>query len=79
MAPGTFRDRQSARDYILSELAEADTLTGPVTEPCGWEGHYVRVNLSVIADGLMASMPITIAPPIMPPITPTIGSLPKNY
>lgn len=47
------RDRQSARDYILSELASADTIMGPRTEPCGWQGNYVRVNLSVIADGLM--------------------------
>ena len=47
------KDRNSARDYILSELAEADTLTGPKTELCGWQGNYVRVNLSVIADGQM--------------------------
>ena len=47
------KDRQSARNYILSELAEADTLIGPKTELCGWQGNYVRVNLSVIADGQM--------------------------
>lgn len=47
------KDRTSARDYILSELAEADTLMGPKTELCGWQGNYVRVNLSVIADGQM--------------------------
>lgn len=55
------RDRQSALDYILSELAEADTLTGPRTEPCGWQGHYTRVNLSVIADGLMTAEEMTDA------------------
>jgi len=53
------RDRQSALDYILSELAEADTLMGPTLEPCGWQGNYVRVNLSVIADGLMTAEEMT--------------------
>ena len=55
------RDRQSARDYIISELSEADTLMGPVLEPCGWECNYVRVNLSVIADGLMTADELTDA------------------
>lgn len=55
------RDRQSARDYILSELASADTLMGPRTETCGWQGNYVRVNLSVIADGLMTAEKLTDA------------------
>lgn len=55
------RDRQSALDYILSELAEADTLTGPRTEPCGWQGNYTRVNLSAIADGLMTAEELTDA------------------
>ena len=55
------RDRESARDYILSELAGADTLIGPRTEPCGWEGNYVRVNLSVVADGLLTADELTDA------------------
>ena len=55
------KDRQSALDYILSELASADTLMGPRTEPCGWQGNYVRVNLSVIADGLMTAEAMTDA------------------
>ena len=55
------RDRESARDYILSELTGADTLTGPGTEPCGWEGNYVRVNLSVVADGLLTADELTDA------------------
>lgn len=55
------RDRQSALDYILSELAEADTLMGPSVESCGWQGNYVRVNLSVIADGLMTAEEMTDA------------------
>jgi len=55
------KDRQSALDYILSELAEADTLMGPAMEPCGWQGNYVRVNLSVIADGQMTADEMTDA------------------
>ena len=55
------RDRQSALDYILSELAEADTLMGPSVESCGWQGNYVRVNLSVIADGHMTAEEMTDA------------------
>lgn len=48
-------DRESALKYILKELAEADTLMGPKTEMCGWQGNYVRVNLSVISDGQMTA------------------------
>lgn len=55
------KDRQSALDYILSELAETDTLMGPALEPCGWQGNYVRVNLSVIADGQMTADEMTDA------------------
>ena len=54
-------DRQSALDYILSELASADTLMGPRTETCGWQGNYVRVNLSVVADGIMTAEELTDA------------------
>ena len=62
LGPGhIIRDRQSARDYILSELATADTLMGPRTVSCGWQGNYMRVNLSVIADGLMTAEKLTDA------------------
>ena len=54
-------DRQSALDYILSEWANADTLMGPRTETCGWQGNYVRVNLSVLADSLMTAEELTDA------------------
>ena len=54
-------DRQSALDYILSEWASADTLMGPRTETCGWQGNYVRVNLSALADGLMTAEELTDA------------------
>ena len=55
------RDRQSALEYILSEIAEADTLAGARTEPCGWQGNYIRVNLSVITDGLISAEELTNA------------------
>ena len=55
------KDRQSALDYILSEWASADTLIAPRTETCGWQGNYVRVNLSVLADGLMTAEELTDA------------------
>ena len=55
------KDRQSALDYILSEWASADILMGPRTETCGWQGNYVRVNLSVLADGLMTAEELTDA------------------
>lgn len=62
LGPGhIIHDRQSARDYILSELATADTLMGPRTVSCGWQGNYMRVNLSVIADGLMTVEKLTDA------------------
>ena len=48
-------DRESALRYILTELEEADTLMGQETELCGWQGNYVRVNLSVISDGKMTA------------------------
>ncbi len=55
------RDRQSALDYILSEIASADSFYGPVEEPCGWEGNYVRLNLSVVADGKISAEELTEA------------------
>ena len=54
-------DRESALNFILTELAEADTLMGPKTELCGWQGNYVRVNLSVIANGMMTAVEMTDA------------------
>lgn len=49
------QDRQSALNYIRTELEAADTLVGGREQFCGWQGNYVRVNLSVIADGLMTA------------------------
>ena len=46
-------DRQSARDYIVSEFESADTLSLPYLEPCGWEHNYIRVSLASIRDSLI--------------------------
>ena len=55
------RDRESARKWIMEESARADSLTGPLMEPCGWEGNYVRVNLSAVAVGLVGVDELTDA------------------
>ncbi|MBO6081609.1 MAG: hypothetical protein J6P46_01135, partial [Bacteroidales bacterium] len=44
-------DRASALNYIRSEMQQADTLVGPLTEPCGWEENYVRVSLAAVSQG----------------------------
>lgn len=44
-------DTAAAGRYLRAELAEADSLTGAAYEPTGYEGRYLRVNLSVIRDG----------------------------
>lgn len=54
-------DRQSAKDYIVSEMNEAESFTGPEVYPCGWEGNYIRVNLSVVADGRITADQLTDA------------------
>ena len=38
-------------NYLRSELASYQEITGPVAEPTGWKGNYVRVNLSVLKSG----------------------------
>ena len=54
-------NRQGALDYILSELAEADTLVGPYCEPVGWEGRHVRVSLLAVKDGGISADELTDA------------------
>lgn len=44
-------DTTSAGSYLRQELASYETVTGPYAEPTGWEGNYVRVNLSVLKEG----------------------------
>lgn len=44
-------DTAAARKYLRQELAETGSYDGPLYEPTGAEGNYVRVNLSAIVEG----------------------------
>lgn len=47
-------DRSRVEYYIVAELNEDDYLPDSVYyESCGWQGNYVRVNLSAIKDGMI--------------------------
>jgi hypothetical protein len=48
-------NREAVKNYIIRELSLADTLGGTYCEPCGWQGRYWRVNLSVIRDCLLTT------------------------
>lgn len=54
-------DREGALKYIMSELEDAGAISGPYTEPCGWEGNYVRVSLGAIKEGLISADGLTDA------------------
>ena len=54
-------DRASALNYIRSEMQQADTLVGPLTEPCGWEENYVRISLAAVSQGLISADDLTDA------------------
>lgn len=54
-------DREGALKYIMSELEDAGAISGPYTEPCGWEGNYVRVSLGAINEGLVSADGLTDA------------------
>lgn len=44
-------DKESARRYLVQELATADELMAWYYEPCGIEGRYVRVSVRAVRDG----------------------------
>lgn len=46
-------DQGAARKYLERELAESDRMDGPLLEPTGSLGRFVRVNLSAIADSII--------------------------
>lgn len=46
-------NQDAARKYLERELAEADKMDGPMLEPTGDKGRFIRVNLSVIKDRLI--------------------------
>lgn len=51
-------DREAANRYLQSELSELDssseTESAEVVELIGWEGNYMRVNLSVVKKNLVS-------------------------
>lgn len=44
-------DTIQAGKYLRWELASYEVCTGELSEPTGWEGNFIRVNLSVIKKG----------------------------
>ena len=44
-------DTSAAGKYLRSELSSYTDAEGAVAEPTGWEGNFLRVNLSVIKSG----------------------------
>lgn len=46
-------DTTRAGAYLRSELAGTDVFEGPLYEPTGADGRFVRVNISVMKDGLV--------------------------
>lgn len=44
-------DTAAARKYLRQELLETGSYDGPLYEPTGAEGNYMRVNLSAIVEG----------------------------
>ena len=46
-------DTIAAGKYLRSELSSYTGVEGAIAEPTGWEGNFLRVNLSVIKSGLI--------------------------
>lgn len=44
-------NREAVKNYILKELEHAQTLEGEYYTPCGWQGNFYQVNLSVVQEG----------------------------
>lgn len=54
-------NRDAAMNYILREVSSADSFGGPDYEPCGHRGDYYRVNLRLVADGIISADELTDA------------------
>lgn len=54
-------NRDAAKNYILREVSSADSFGGPYYEPCGHRGDYYRVNLRLVADGIISADELTDA------------------
>ena len=48
-------DTASARSYLMRELSEMNEASTVYYEPTGSEGRFVRVHLSVVANGLITA------------------------
>lgn len=48
-------DKGAALKYLEAELADEAPFDGPMLEPTGADGRFVRVNLSVIRDSLVST------------------------
>lgn len=44
-------DTTAAGNYLRREMASYSEIEGVIAEPTGWEGNFLRVNLSVIKTG----------------------------
>lgn len=47
-------NREAVKNYVLKELEHAQTLEGEYYTPCGWQGNFYQVNLSVVQEGKIA-------------------------
>lgn len=44
-------DREAVKNYILQEMESAESFEAEDYRPCGWQGRFYQVNLSVVRDG----------------------------
>ena len=54
-------NRDAAKNYILREVSTADSFGCADYEPCGQRGDYYRVNLRLVADGIISADELTDA------------------
>ena len=46
---------KNARNYLMSEMAQASENSGAYYEPTGSEGKYVRIYLNAVSDGKISA------------------------
>lgn len=47
-------DRQGAVAYMNREIEQSENFDGELAEPTGWQGNFVRVNLSLVKERKLA-------------------------
>lgn len=47
------RNEQACIDYLKEEISSTKVFGGPAYEPCGVEGNYYRVNISLVANDVI--------------------------